>query len=283
MAAGSNPSEVTIAVVYPEVLGTYGDGGNGTILTERLRWRGMAASLLDVELGTPMPASCDVYLLGGGEDAPQALAAGEIRREGTLAAAAERGAVVLAVCAGLQVIGSRFLTSDGLRHGAGLVDVETVRGLPRRAVGELVVEPRPELSVPTLTGYENHAGITRLGPGVAPLGHVRSGVGNGTEEHVDGFVVGRVLGTYLHGPVLARNPALADLLLSWVVGTLPEGDERLAQADAAAAELRRERLAAAGIAGAAGTGRRGGGRRRLGLVSPLGRRRRFPWPPTLRR
>ena len=246
MMGRSDGSAVTIAVVYPDLLGTYGDGGNGTILAERLRWRGMAASVLSVEMGVAVPVGCDLYLLGGGEDAPQSLAAQELRRSGALATAVDRGAVVLAVCAGVQVVGTRFLTAEGVRDGAGLVDAETLRGLPRRAVGELVVVPGATLGLPVLTGYENHAGITHLGPGVEPLGRVRAGVGNGTDDQVDGLVAGRVLGTYMHGPVLARNPALADLLLGWAVGTLPEGDERLARADAEAAELRRERLAAAG-------------------------------------
>jgi len=241
-------STVSLAVVFPDLLGTYGDGGNATILAQRLRWRGIAADVLTVGLGRPLPSSCDAYLLGGGEDAPQALAAAELRAGGALAQAVERGAVVLAVCAGLQVVGTRFLTADGLRDGVGLVDLETVRGLPRRAVGELVVEPAGVLGVPTLSGYENHAGLTRLGPGVTPLGRVRAGIGNGADS-VDGVVAGRILGTYLHGPVLARNPALADLLLTWVVGELPAADPALAAADQEAAGLRADRLEAAHAAG----------------------------------
>jgi CobQ-like glutamine amidotransferase family enzyme len=237
---------VTIAVVYPDLLGTYGDGGNAIVLAQRLRWRGLAAVVVPIGLGTPLASSADLYVLGGGEDAPQSLAADELRRSGALGAAVDRGAVVLAVCAGLQVVGTRFLTAEGVRDGAGLVDVSTERGLARRAVGELVVDPA-EAAVPVLTGYENHAGASHLGAGVAPLGRVRVGVGNDGE--VDGFVAGKVLGTYLHGPVLARNPALADLLLGWAVGDLPSGDERLSAADAAATNLRDERLAATSTAG----------------------------------
>jgi lipid II isoglutaminyl synthase (glutamine-hydrolysing) len=235
-------SAVSIALIYPDLLGTYGDGGNARILMQRLRWRGLAGEVVAVPMGTALPRSCQVYVLGGGEDAPQALAATELRREGSLSIAYESGAAVLAVCAGFQVVGTRFLTADGLCEGAGLVDVETVRGLPRRAVGELAVGPDPSLGLPVLSGYENHAGITRLGTGVRALGRVLSGVGNG-EGSVDGCVAGTLFATYLHGPVLARNPEIADLLLGWVVGPLPPGDDRLAAADREAAGLRDERLA----------------------------------------
>lgn len=245
-------ADVSIVLVYPDVLGTYGDGGNARILAQRLRWRGVGADVVTVTVGTPLPRTGDIYVLGGGEDAPQALAATDLRADGGLTAATERGAAVLAVCAGLQVLGTTFRTSDGVRTGVGLVDADSTEGLPVRAVGELVVDP---LLPPTgeqqagaqhvarLSGYENHASATRLGPGVSPLGRVVTGIGNGDDAHTDGFVVGRVLGTYLHGPVLARNPDLADLLLSWVVGPLAPLD------DSEALGLREERLAAATPAG----------------------------------
>lgn len=234
-------SDVSVAIVYPDLLGTYGDGGNARILAERLRWRGIGADVLTVPLGTPLPATCDIYVLGGGEDAPQSLAAAELRREGALAAAVGTGSAVLAVCAGLQVLGTRFLTGEGIRDGVGLVDAETVRGLEVRAVGELVVDPAPRLGLPRLSGYENHAGMTRLGPGVEAFGRVAAGVGNGTEDGADGFVAGRLVGTYLHGPALARNPELADLILGWVVGDLPPLDPAV---DDEARGLRAERFAA---------------------------------------
>ena len=240
---GESMTGVTVALVYPDLLGTYGDGGNARVLVQRLRWRGIDAELLTVGLGTPLPRTCDLYVLGGGEDAPQSLAASELRREGALLAAVDAGAAVFAVCAGVQVIGGKFLTNDGLRDGAELVDIETIRGLAVRAVGELAVDPDPSLELPRLSGYENHAGATRLGPGVRPLGRVVAGVGNGAGDGTDGFVSGHMLGTYLHGPALARNPELADLLLSWVVGELPAFPRP--EVDAEAAGLRASRLAAA--------------------------------------
>ncbi|MHB8466786.1 MAG: type 1 glutamine amidotransferase [Acidimicrobiales bacterium] len=227
---------ITIAVVYPDLLGTYGDGGNARILAQRLRWRGIDASVVTVTVGTPLPRTCDIYVLGGGEDAPQALAASSLREEGSLGAAVDAGAAVLAVCAGFQVIGTRFRTSDGLRDGAAIIDADSSESLPRRAVGELAVS-REGLR---LSGYENHAALTRLGAGLQPLGAVVAGVGNGTG--VDGCISGKVLATYLHGPVLARNPEIADLVLGWVVGDLVALPDPAVDSDATA--LRAERLAA---------------------------------------
>jgi CobQ-like glutamine amidotransferase family enzyme len=140
---------------------------------------------------------------------------------------------VLAVCAGYQVIGVTFPFGDGVYDGVGLVDVETRRSfgpaeapVPPRAVGDIIVEPEPELGLPLLLGYENHGGRTRPLPAGrgSPLGRVRLGIGNGIADGTDGIVYRHVIGTYLHGPVLAQNPALADLLLTWVHGRLPPLD-----------------------------------------------------------
>src|SRR4051794_34314721 len=119
---------VSIALLYPELLGTYGDGGNAAVLVQRLRWRNIAAEVVDVHAGEPIPRSCQVYVMGGGEDAPQALAARELRSGSVLADAVDGGAAVLAVCAGLQVLGQRFTGEDGKSHeGLGLLDCETHR------------------------------------------------------------------------------------------------------------------------------------------------------------
>jgi lipid II isoglutaminyl synthase (glutamine-hydrolysing) len=227
----SGESATRIALVYPELLGTYGDGGNATVLERRLRWRGLPAEIVSVPAGEPVPADCDVYLLGGGEDEPQVLACESMRRSGGLRRAVSAGAVLLAVCAGYQVIGESFPGSDGQQHeGLGLIDVETRRSfdppgspVPPRIVGDIVVDPDDDLGLPPLFGYENHGGRTRPLPGGhgRPLGQVLRGAGNGIPEGTDGIIDGRVVGTYLHGPLLAQNPALADLLLTWVHGTLP--------------------------------------------------------------
>jgi lipid II isoglutaminyl synthase (glutamine-hydrolysing) len=240
-----------VAVVFPDLLGTYGDGGNGLILTRRAQWRGGDAELLQAPSDRPLPEA-DIYCLGGGEDGPQVRAAQALTEDGSLARRAAEGAVVLAVCAGFQVVGRHFPGADGRPHpGVGLLDIETVKETGTRAVGEVVSEPAADLGapdLPTLTGFENHGGRTTLGAGVVPLARVTVGIGNGggdgRGDRTEGAVAGRIVGTYLHGPVLARNPALADLLLSWALGV---GVTELAPLDDTAAEsLRAERLDARG-------------------------------------
>ncbi|HEY7137427.1 MAG TPA: glutamine amidotransferase [Acidimicrobiia bacterium] len=213
-------SAVRIGLVYPELLGTYGDRGNAVVLVQRLRRRGIDAELVEVTAGSVIPESVDVFLFGGGEDNPQeAASAGMRASRANIDRARAGGAVVFAVCAGFQLIGTSYETGDGEHiDGLGIVDAVTaaVPGAPR-LIGEVVVEPDPPL--PLLTGFENHSGRTRLGSAARPLGRVRTGGGNG--DGVDGALGERVVGTYLHGPVLPRNPALADFLLEWVVGPLP--------------------------------------------------------------
>lgn len=236
-------STVTVALLFPDLLGTYGDSGNAVILAERLRWRGFGADVLVVRSGDVVPERCELYVVGGGEDLPQALAARQLG-SGSLARAVDGGAAVLAVCAGLQILGRSFVGPDGVQtEGLGLLDCASRRDDRPRAVGEIVVDPDPGLGLPALSGYENHASVTAIGPGSSPLGQVRVGIGNGDGSGTDGVWRGRIVGTYLHGPVLARNPALADLLLGWVVGKLTPLD------DTESLELREERLAAAGGAG----------------------------------
>ena len=243
-----------IAVVFPDLLGTYGDGGNGLILTRRAQWRGRDAELLQAPSDRPLPEA-DIYCLGGGEDGPQVRAAQALTEDGTLTRRASEGAVVLAVCAGFQVVGRHFPGADGEPHeGVGLLDIETAKGTGTRAVGEVVSEPAADLGapeLPTLTGFENHGGRTSIGGGVVPLARVTAGIGNGGggDRHgTEGAVAGHIIGTYLHGPVLARNPALADLLLSWALGV---GIDELAPLDDSAAEsLRAECLRARGRRGA---------------------------------
>lgn len=212
-------SAVGIAVARPSLLGTYGDIGNATVLVERLERRGIPARRVDLDGSQPIPESCDIVLVGGGEDlAQRALACDEPLRR-SFERAVDRGAVVLAVCAGFQVLGDRFSVADGTEcAGWGFVPADTSRR-GRRATGEVVARSTLP-GVGLLTGFENHGGRTTLGAGVMPLGTVITGVGNDEASGVDGAVVGRVIGTYLHGPVLARNPALADHLLEWVTGPL---------------------------------------------------------------
>ncbi|WKD58540.1 type 1 glutamine amidotransferase [Corynebacterium caspium] len=231
---------IRIGLVLPDVLGTYGDSGNALVLRQRARMRHMEAEIIPLHLGDPIPADLSVYTLGGGEDASQRIALEHLRNDGGLEAAANAGRPILAICAGLQILGNDF---DGL-PGLGLLDIST-SPQEKRAIGELRSMPLraavPELTEP-LTGFENHLGATSLGPKAAPLATVSQGVGNGiaAEQSAggaggagaagaaggatggagapEGVVQGSIIATYMHGPVLARNPQLADLLLARALG-----------------------------------------------------------------
>jgi CobQ-like glutamine amidotransferase family enzyme len=235
-----NDSTLRVGLIYPELLGTYGDRGNAVVLVQRARWRGHDAELVEVAASDPIPDSLDIYLFGGGEDDPQSMAAAGMRTSAAnITRARDNGGAVLAVCAGFQLIGHRYEIGDGETiDGLGLVDAVTRAGSPR-LIGEVVVEPEDPL--PMLTGFENHGGRTTLGPGERPLGRVRTGGGNG--DGYDGILAERLVGTYLHGPVLPRNPVLADLLLSWVVGDLAPLDSALEE------KLRMQQLEAGSASG----------------------------------
>lgn len=211
-------STVAIGLLLPDLLGTYGDTGNATVLEKRLSRRGIAARIVTITRDDAVPAGCDLYVIGGGEDASQLLAARHLRQHTGLQRAVERGSVVIAVCAGLQILGRTMSGRDRVaHHGLGLLDVST-SPLTSRAVGEVIAIPQADLLSAPLTGFENHQGATCLGPEARPLGRVTRGVGNGVGNCAEGAVQHHIVGTYLHGPVLARNPQLADLLLTWALG-----------------------------------------------------------------
>jgi lipid II isoglutaminyl synthase (glutamine-hydrolysing) len=237
--ASRGPAALRLIWVYPDLLSTYGDRGNLLVLERRAGLRGIEVESVLVKSDQPVPREGDIYLLGGGEDLPQILAARRLRADGGLAAAANRGAAIFAVCAGYQLMGTEFGDADGRPlPGLEILDIQSSRG-PRRGVGEILAEVDSALGVPRLSGFENHQGVTKLGPDVAPLARVITGVGNG--DGTEGAYAGRIVGTYLHGPALVRNPGLADLVLGSVVGPL----EPLAPADEEwTLRLREERLAA---------------------------------------
>jgi CobQ-like glutamine amidotransferase family enzyme len=236
VSTGRRESAIRIVWLYPDLLSTYGDRGNLLILARRADLRGLPVQATEVRSDQALPEQGDIYLLGGGEDGPQALAAQRLNADRGLHRAVERGAAVLAVCAGYQLLGSSFFAKGEKCAGLGLLDLYSDRG-PTRAVGELAGMPDPALGLPSITGFENHGGRTHLAPGLAQLATVTHGIGNdGTGE---GAWQGRVVGTYMHGPALARNPALADLLLRWVTGSIAETLD-----DTWSSRLRSERLAA---------------------------------------
>lgn len=240
-------STLRIGVLLPTVLGTYGDTGNALVLRERARRRGIDAEIVYVDLDDPIPASLDLYTLGGGEDTAQSLAAAKMRADDGLVRAVNAGASLLAICASLQVLGQWYRDAEGRRvAGLELLDV-TTESQGHRSIGELVTEPLLDGLTHPLTGFENHGGGTLLGPEASPLGRVVHGTGNGVPHGMetpqtgyDGVVQGTIIATYMHGPLLARNPELADLLLRRATGI------DLAPLEVPSVEaLRRERLAAA--------------------------------------
>lgn len=236
---GGSTNAVRIALVLPDLLGTYGDFGNAVVLEKRLTWRGIGAEIVSVNFGEPVPDSCDIYVVGGGEDTAQTLAVRHLRAHPGMQRASARGATVLGVCAGIQIFGEKFTRADGVTHaGLGLIDATSHAG-GSRAIGEMLAKPADGLFEGMLTGFENHQGRTVLGSSARPLAHVTVGTGN--DGQVEGAVQGKVLCTYLHGPVLPRNPHLADLLITWATGM------KLAPLDLPdVTRLRAERAKAAG-------------------------------------
>ncbi|WP_028478092.1 type 1 glutamine amidotransferase [Nocardia sp. CNY236] len=233
-------STIRIGVVLPDVMGTYGDGGNAVVLRQRLRLRGYAAEIIDITLSEPVPDSLDIYTLGGAEDSAQRLATRHLQRHPGLQRAAANGAPVLAICAAIQVLGQWYETSAGERvDGVGLIDV-TTSPQPERAIGEVTSTPLLTGLSARLTGFENHRGGTKLGGEATGLARVTRGVGNGVDDGLEGVVQGSVIGTYMHGPALARNPELADLLLMRTLGVAQLTPLDLPEVE----RLRRERLRA---------------------------------------
>ena len=228
-------NSLTIGLILPDVLGTYGDDGNALVLRGRARMRGIDAEILPVKLGEAVPEDLAAYTLGGGEDSAQVLAAEHLRTDKGLLRAAANGRPIFAVCAGLQVLGESFRAHGKQVEGLALIDATTTP-LPDRAIGEVASTPTKagatkELTQP-LTGFANHLGGTVLGTDASPLGSVTHGHGNGgkaagessseqgseQETTFEGAVQGSVIATYMHGPALARNPELADLILAQAMG-----------------------------------------------------------------
>ena len=208
---------IRIGHLYPDYLNIYADRGNIAVLTRRAAWRGHELEVTALGMGDAVvPGGHDLYYVGGGQDREQLLVAADlVRKSEALLEAVGGGAAVLAVCGGYQLLGRGYRGFHGEdMPGIGLLPLETVAG-ERRMIGDVLLEC--EL-VPgqkhTLAGFENHAGRTRLDPGAEPLGRVLAGFGNDGESGFEGCRSGRVIGTYLHGPLLPRNPWLADWLLA---------------------------------------------------------------------
>ena len=222
----------------------YADRGNLLLLEQRCRWRGIDFSLQSSTIGDPLdPEGADLYYMGGGQDRDQRLCADDLyaRKREQLQAAADRGAVVLAVCGGYQLLGHSYQLDAETLPGAGLVDIATARASGPRLIGNVAIEVELEPgSRRLLAGFENHGGRTALGAGAAPLGRVLNGHGNDGHSGYEGVRRDNVIGTYLHGPLLPKNAWFADWLIATALGLelgLTPLDDRFE--DAAHAEARR--------------------------------------------
>ena len=231
-----------VCALYPELMNIYADRGNIAVLRARCEWRGIGFEHLGVTVGDALdPDSADLFYMGGGQDRDQALVArdmAETKKE-ALHAAAERDAVVLAVCGGYQLLGHSYQLGDERVPGIGLVDLRTVREPGPRLIGNCAIEADLGTGPRVIAGFENHGGRTYLGPDEQPLGRVLNGHGNNGRDGFEGVHRGNVIGTYLHGPLLPKNVWLADRLIELALGVELEplpGDEL---EDAAHASARR--------------------------------------------
>jgi CobQ-like glutamine amidotransferase family enzyme len=209
--------------LYPREMNIYGDTGNVVVLRKRLQWRGLPVEVTPVSIGDPLPHDADILLGGGGQDAAQGDIGADFAARGPeLRAMADDGVVMLAICGSYQMLGHEFVTLEGRRiAGVGVLDVVT-RGQDIRLIGNNYVDT-PQAG--RLVGYENHSGLTTLGSGVVPLGTTQTGRGNNGKDATEGAVRDNVIGTYLHGPVLAKSPRFADNLVERAYARLGESVE----------------------------------------------------------
>jgi lipid II isoglutaminyl synthase (glutamine-hydrolysing) len=245
---------IRVGHLYPDYLNIYADRGNIAVLERRAAWRGHELEVREIGLGDAVrPGEHDLLYVGGGQDREQALIAGDLaaKGEGVLAAAAD-GTAVLAVCGGYQLLGRSYRDFHGVDlPGVGLFPLDTVAG-ERRMIGDVLLESELDAGDRrTLAGFENHAGRTRLDAAAEPLGRVVAGFGNDGESGFEGCRVGRAVGTYLHGPLLPRNPWLADWVLAQALAHAagapaasklePLADDLEAEAHAVSARRARDR------------------------------------------
>jgi len=212
-----------VCALYPDLMNIYADRGNLLLLERRCGWRGLGFSVTAAGIGDAIdPGAHDLFYLGGGQDRDQLLCAQDLveRKRDALHEAADRGAVVLGVCGGYQLLGHAYAFGSDEIAGAGLLDVQTVREDGPRLIGNVAIEVElPRLDGPrVLAGFENHGGRTQLAPGQAALGRVLAGHGNTGSSGAEGARRGNVIGTYLHGPLLPKNAWFADWLIATALG-----------------------------------------------------------------
>lgn len=219
--------KIRVGHLYPDYLNIYADRGNIAVLARRTAWRGHELELVTVSVGDRLdPLAHDLIYVGGGQDREQALVAHDLvsKRDAVLEAAGI-GVAVLAVCGGYQLLGRSYRDLHGCDlPGIGLFPLETVAG-ERRMIGDVLLDCELQPGVRrTLAGFENHAGRTILDPGAEPLGRVVAGFGNNGESGYEGCRVGGAVGTYLHGPLLPRNPWFADWVLAQALAHATGGE-----------------------------------------------------------
>ncbi|HEX3692745.1 MAG TPA: glutamine amidotransferase [Solirubrobacteraceae bacterium] len=215
-----------VCALYPDLMNIYADRGNLLVLERRCTWRGIGFELSGSSLREPLDGEAhDLYYVGGGQDRDQILCAADLHehKRAALERAAGRGAVVLGVCGGYQLLGSSYVLDGDTLTGVGLLSARTVREPGPRLVGNVAIEVSlPESSGETsprvLAGFENHGGRTYLEAGAQPLGRVLKGHGNDGRSGFEGARAGNVIGTYLHGPLLPKNAWLADWLIATALG-----------------------------------------------------------------
>jgi CobQ-like glutamine amidotransferase family enzyme len=221
-----------VCALYPDLMNIYADRGNLLMLERRCAWRGIDFELTARGLGERLAPDADLLYLGGGQDRDQRLCAEDLletKRDG-LHEAASRGAIVLGICGGYQLLGRSYTLGDEQIEGVGLLDVSTVREDAARLIGNVAIEvsldgepdgaggDRDSGGARVLAGFENHGGRTTLGPGQAALGRVLRGHGNDGRSGLEGARSGNTIGTYLHGPLLPKNAWFADWLIARAIG-----------------------------------------------------------------
>jgi CobQ-like glutamine amidotransferase family enzyme len=218
-----------VCALYPDLMNIYADRGNLLVLERRCAWRGIGFEVAASGLGEELDAGAhDLFYIGGGQDSDQRLCAEDLieTKRTALREAADRGALILGVCGGYQLLGHSYTLGSQQIEGVGLLDVRTIREDGPRLIGNVAIE----VGLPgapagqVLAGFENHGGRTYLGPGQSPLGRVLNGHGNDGRSGFEGAIAGSTIGTYLHGPLLPKNVWFAD----WLIGRALGLDEPLA-------------------------------------------------------
>jgi lipid II isoglutaminyl synthase (glutamine-hydrolysing) len=223
-----------LCALYPDLMNIYADRGNVAVLRARCEWRGIGFEAAAAGLGEPLdPAAHDLFYIGGGQDRDQAAVARDLAatKRDALHRAVDRGAALLAVCGGYQLLGTSYQLGEEELPGIGLVDLCTVRGDGPRLIGNCAIEVDLGDGPRVLAGFENHGGRTHLGPTAQPLGQVLRGHGNNGADGTEGVRLANAFGTYLHGPLLPKNAWLADRLIELALGVeLAPLDDRLEDA-----------------------------------------------------